>query len=304
MKMNAKRISIITPSLNRARMLESAVQSVLAQGYSNYEHIILDALSTDGTAELVAKYPHIHFFSESDHGMYDALNKGIERSTGEIIGFLNTDDLYPKDIFFEVAEGFADAQVMAVAGRAIVLERLLEEEPVVVEEYSPDHKSLLEDSTIGSNYFNAWFFHRSVFEKIGGFNIDYRIIGDREFMLRFALNGLNYVTIDKVTYHYYQHAGSLTFDKAGQKLEQSALEHLKMTDSYLPDSNLSGQARKLLIRLRTRNSVEMAARSLGTLKAKDFIFYVVDGTEHDIAWIPEFLGFVFRQIVKIFSKRK
>lgn len=297
-------ITIITPSFNRAELLPYAIESVLAQNYPHIEHVVVDGGSTDHTPEVVMKYPHVRFHSGPDHGMYDAMNKGLEDATGEIIGFLNTDDLYEKNIFQEVAGEFADDSIMAVAGHALVLQGLPPEEARVLEEYSPDAHSLLEDSTIGSNYFNAWFFRRSVFEKIGRFNIDYRIIGDRDFMLRFALGRLKYVTIDKVTYKYYQHADSLTFDKNDAKLEQSSLEHLKMTDSCLHNLALSDLERRLLTRLRTRNSVDLAARSLWKLKTKKFAFYFMDGIRHDSAWIREFLVFGFRSMVKMVSKFK
>ncbi|HEU0294631.1 MAG TPA: glycosyltransferase family 2 protein [Anaerolineales bacterium] len=297
-------ISIITPSYNRAKFITHAIESVLAQDCSHIEHIVVDGGSTDSTPELVNKYPHIRFFSEPDQGMYDALNKGIERATGEIIGFLNTDDLYEKDIFSKVAEAFAEESVMAVAGRAIVFKEVLEGKPVVIEEYSPDKNSLLEDSTIGSNYFNAWFFHRSVFDKIGKFHIGYRIIGDRDFMLRFALGGLKYVTINRVTYEYYQHVESLTFDKSGEKLEQSALEHLEMTHSYLRTFGLSSLQKKMITRLRTNNSIELAVRSLRRLDLKGFVNYSYEGLRYDLFWPFRFLKFVLKNGIRVLFKSR
>ena len=118
--MDSRKISVITPSLNRARLLELAIQSLAAQNYPDCEHIIIDGGSTDGTKEVIQKYPGIRFVSAPDDGMYEALNKGLELAGGEIIGFLNTDDLYAEDIFHVVAGKFEDAEVMAVAGRAIV----------------------------------------------------------------------------------------------------------------------------------------------------------------------------------------
>ena len=114
---------------------------------------------------------------------------------------------------------------------------------------------------ITSNYFNAWFFRRSVFDQIGNFNADYKIVGDRDFMLRFALNNLKYEVIDDLVYQYREHEDSLTFDKDGQKREWSADEHLAMTSIYLTKQNLSETSRKLLVQLRTMETVDMAARS-------------------------------------------
>ena len=111
-------VSIITPSFNRADLIGHAIESVLKQDYSPIEHIIIDGGSTDGTLDLLAQYPHLKVVSGPDNGMYDALNKGLKLAQGEIIGFLNTDDLYAPDMLKEIAGYFSNAEVEAVAGRA------------------------------------------------------------------------------------------------------------------------------------------------------------------------------------------
>ena len=88
------RISIITPTRNMAHFLEPCILSNLQQCYPNLEHIIVDGASTDNTLEIVGRYPHLRSVSEPDHGLSDALNKGIRMATGEIIGWCNADDLY------------------------------------------------------------------------------------------------------------------------------------------------------------------------------------------------------------------
>ena len=112
------KVSIITPSYNRAGMIETAIQSVLSQNYPEVEHIIMDGGSTDGTLEVLKKYPHLRVVSEPDQGMYDALNKGLNLAHGEIIGFLNTDDFYAPGVFAKIALQFSEKTVDAVAGLA------------------------------------------------------------------------------------------------------------------------------------------------------------------------------------------
>lgn len=107
-------ISIITPSFNQGRFIEDAIQSVIAQGYHDYEHIIIDNCSSDDTLEVLKKYPHIRWISEPDEGQSDALNKGFNMSKGEIIGWLNCDDFYLDGAFEKAAETLADPNIDGV----------------------------------------------------------------------------------------------------------------------------------------------------------------------------------------------
>jgi glycosyltransferase involved in cell wall biosynthesis len=86
------RVSIVTPSFNQARYIVATVESVIAQDYPNLEHIVIDGGSTDGTLTRLAPYPHVKLVSEPDGGHADAINKGFRLATGEIWGFLNSDD--------------------------------------------------------------------------------------------------------------------------------------------------------------------------------------------------------------------
>jgi glycosyltransferase involved in cell wall biosynthesis len=100
------KISIVTPSFNSAKFIEDCIQSVLNQNYPNFEHIIVDGCSTDGTVEILKKYPHLKWISEPDEGQSDALNKGFKMATGEIIGWLNADEIYLPNIFQNIANYF------------------------------------------------------------------------------------------------------------------------------------------------------------------------------------------------------
>ena len=86
------RITIVTPSLNRGSMLADALESVIAQNDRDVEHIVVDGGSTDMTAAVLLRFPTIKVVAEPDRNLYEALNKGVRAATGEIIGFLNTDD--------------------------------------------------------------------------------------------------------------------------------------------------------------------------------------------------------------------
>lgn len=107
--MSYPRISIITPVFNQVKYIEDTIRSILNQGYPNLEYIIIDGGSTDGTVEVIRKYESqlAYWVSEPDRGMYDAIQKGFDHSTGEIMSWLNADDLYVDGCFWNVANIFA-----------------------------------------------------------------------------------------------------------------------------------------------------------------------------------------------------
>lgn len=107
--MHYPKISIITPSFNQGDYIEQTILSVLNQNYPNLEYIVMDGGSTDGTVKILEKYTDqlAHWESSKDRGMYDALYKGIELSTGEIIGWINSDDIYLPNALFTVADIFS-----------------------------------------------------------------------------------------------------------------------------------------------------------------------------------------------------
>jgi glycosyltransferase involved in cell wall biosynthesis len=104
------KISIVTPTFNGIVTLRETIESVLAQDYQNWEHIVIDGGSTDGTIDLLKTYPHLQWISEKDRGHYHAMNKGIERATGDIIAILNADDCYRPGALTRVATAFAEHQ--------------------------------------------------------------------------------------------------------------------------------------------------------------------------------------------------
>lgn len=108
MNIQYPRISIVTPNLNQAKFLEQTILSITNQGYPNLEYIIIDGGSTDGSIEIIKKHEKqlAFWISESDNGMYDAIQKGFDKSTGEIMAWINSDDMYQPKSFFTIAEIF------------------------------------------------------------------------------------------------------------------------------------------------------------------------------------------------------
>jgi glycosyltransferase involved in cell wall biosynthesis len=110
MSESVPKISIVTPSFNQAKYLEETIRSVIDQDYPNLEYIIIDGGSTDESVEIIKKYEkNIHYWiSEPDNGMYHAIEKGFKKSNGEIMSWINSDDLLAKDCLFNVAEIFSE----------------------------------------------------------------------------------------------------------------------------------------------------------------------------------------------------
>lgn len=107
MKKNLPKISIITPSFNQARFIKKTINSVLSQNYPNLDYIIMDGGSTDGTTDILEEYRDmLRYFIRKDNGQTDAINQGIKKAAGEILGYLNSDDLLTPGTLHKVAEFF------------------------------------------------------------------------------------------------------------------------------------------------------------------------------------------------------
>jgi glycosyltransferase involved in cell wall biosynthesis len=93
------KISVVTPTLNCGQFIRDCIESVLAQNYENFEHIIVDGGSADGTVDVLREYPHLTWVSDPDDGEVFALNKALKMASGDIIGWLNADDWYRDGVF-------------------------------------------------------------------------------------------------------------------------------------------------------------------------------------------------------------
>src|SRR5580658_3296860 len=111
-KLSTPKLSIVTPSFNQAQFIEATLRSVKSQHYPALEHIVVDGASTDSTVEILKRFAampgweHLRWISEEDRGQSDAINKGFRMATGDIIGWLNSDDRYRPGCFRAVVEAF------------------------------------------------------------------------------------------------------------------------------------------------------------------------------------------------------
>jgi hypothetical protein len=276
-------VSVITPCLNGARYIAEAIESVLVQRGPPVEHIVIDGGSTDGTLDVLRRYPQVQVISSPDRGMYDALNKGLTVARGAIIGVLNSDDCYAADALPLVRETLRDQNIMALVGEAVFFRESGPDGQEEVNRLIPG-TDLLELSTLGDPAFNAWFFRRSVFERVGHFDAGYQIAGDREFMLRFALTDPLFARVDRLIYRYRIHSDSLTMGGSDRRWQQQLQEHVSMTDLYLRKPGLSPRARSLIRQVRTRDTLKMAIRSVRRRELSKLVYYSVAGMRRDPLW--------------------
>jgi glycosyltransferase involved in cell wall biosynthesis len=215
------KFSVITPCLNRAPLIGATIESVLAQGYSDFEHWIIDAGSTDGTLEVLRRYQHLRVVSESDRGVYDAINKGIRLATGEIIILLNSDDLLVPGALSLTADIFRNAVgTMIVSAGCQIFQCAPDGTEIEMHRYDDPRRYALSlrNVTVGKPNTNARFFRRKVFDQIGDFDLAYPIAADRDFLIRAALRQIPDAPIAKVLYRYRWHAGSLTMNAGSDSL--------------------------------------------------------------------------------------
>jgi glycosyltransferase involved in cell wall biosynthesis len=173
-------VSIVTPSLNQARYLREAIESVRAQSYEPIEHIVVDGGSTDGTLELLGEYEGLQWISEPDRGQSHALNKGFALARGEVFGWLNADDAYePGAVAGGVAAldgvGLAYADVTRVNDDRVNPRRIR----------SRPTWDLWTELNDGNGVFSpAVFFTREAFEAVGGIDESLHLAMDYDLWLR------------------------------------------------------------------------------------------------------------------------
>lgn len=190
------KVTIITVCYNSATHIEDAINSVLEQDYADIEHIVIDGNSRDGTQRILEKYNDklAYWTSEPDHGIYDAMNKGIKKATGDVIGILNSDDFYfDNQVISKVAKAFSDQSTEAVFGDLIFVDP--KDLNRTVRTYSSKN---WHPDKFSRGYMPAhptFFVKREFYEKHGLFETDYEIAADYEMLIR-----LLYVYKLKYTY--------------------------------------------------------------------------------------------------------
>ena len=180
------RVSIITPVYNGAKTLEDCLQSIHSQTHPHRDHIIIDGCSTDGTLDVIKKYENkiTKVISEPDHGIYDAMNKGIKQATGDVIGILNSDDFYADEVVIEeVVRAITENKVDSCYGDLVYVDR--DDTAKIKRQWKAGEYKKEEFKTGWMPPHPSFFCKRTVYEKYGLLNLDFPLAADYELMLRF-----------------------------------------------------------------------------------------------------------------------
>ena len=183
------KISIVTPCFNQKEYIGECIESILSQQYPNLEYIIIDGGSTDGTVDIIRQYADkLHFWmSASDSGLYDALNKGFSYATGEIMGWLNSDDILHRKSLFTIGQIFSDLpQVQWLQGYPCVIDsngRVVYHRPQRSTKYSFYLKEYHDGIFIQQE---STYWRRDLWVKSGScISTEYKYAGDFELWIRF-----------------------------------------------------------------------------------------------------------------------
>lgn len=178
--MNKPYFSIITVCYNSAKTIERTIKSVLNQSYDSWEYIIVDGKSTDNTLEIVNDYAkkenRIRVISEPDHGIYDAMNKGIKMAQGTLIGMVNSDDYYEKDALQNIQEAYKGTDYEIVYG----MQRNWSIDGRIMSIIF-NHHDFMEQAMICHP---TCFITRKLYTEIGMYSLQYKSSSDYDFMIR------------------------------------------------------------------------------------------------------------------------
>ncbi len=228
-------ISVITPSFNQGAFLGEALASVQLQNYKNYEHLVIDGKSTDGSVALLRRitaddeFTRVMWISESDSGQSEALNKGFRQAKGEIIGWLNSDDRYRAGCFEQIVQAFADNPevdilygdyfVVDESGKTLHLKQEIEFSAFIL----LYHRVLYIPTT-------ATFFRRRIFDENNWLEERLHYAMDLEFFIRLAARGYRFKHFSKAIADFRVHPES----KSCSVPDKHRLEHQQVVLDAAP----------------------------------------------------------------------
>ena len=179
------KVSIVTAVLNNKNHLEQCIKNIVAQNYPNVEYIVIDGGSTDGTVEVIKKYEDkvAYWVSEPDGGIYEAMNKGIKRATGDVIGILNSDDFYADEaVIKEVVRSITENKTDSCYGDIVYVDR--DNPDNIVRSWKAGEFYKEKFKTGWMPPYPTFFVKKEIYERYGYLNLNFPLAADYELMLR------------------------------------------------------------------------------------------------------------------------
>jgi len=263
------KISVITPSFNQGRFIETTIRSVLLQNYPNLEYIVIDGGSTDETFEILKNYERnlTHWVSEKDEGQSNAINKGLEKCTGYIFNWLNSDDYYEPLALYKVAKAFLDNECDIVsAGERHFDERgnsLFRTGSTLKENFS-------ETLYCGHIDQPSTFWKKDILDFLEGVNEKYNYLMDAELWVRYLLEygDERIIKLNDIVVSFRLHDQSKTFkEQSNFKVERSSLRY-SLVKSFGDSKSLESLFEPLIDNSKTQ------VYNVGQMVDKNLFFYL------------------------------
>ncbi len=208
--MNEVLISIITPSFNSEKTIKKTIEQVLKQSYKNYEYIIIDGGSTDNTVDIIKSFipqfnGKLRYVSEKDNGIYDAMNKGIKMSKGELVGIINSDDYYESDCLEKVIKEYDYNKKYQILYGAIRIIDLKENELEIafVNHRNMKNRMIFHPATfISKSIYDDFYLYDTKFKYSSDLDFMYKAISNKDIVFCPVYHVLSDFRINGVSYSY------------------------------------------------------------------------------------------------------
>jgi glycosyltransferase involved in cell wall biosynthesis len=273
-------VSIVTPSFNQGLFLEETITSILAQTYEPIEYIVIDGGSTDDSVKIIQEYADrlAYWVSEPDRGQSHAINKGLERSAGAVIGWLNSDDTLMPDAVARVVDAMDETPVVVHGGV-----RLVDADSNIIArpKLAKRNQEFGVETIVGEGLVNqpGSFWNRAIMERVGLLNEDLNYIMDYELWVRMALAGANFRRLGDPPLATYR----LTSDtKTVGSLYKVGLEKLEVLDWLMSDPELATKTGLSSVELERQAK---RARSLASLKVARGYAHVPGRRTRALRWL-------------------